>query len=417
MSQRPQSLGTGADILTGYLLSKKEKRVGTPEKPLSDLGLLSYRSYWTLAVNQFLATCSPEQKLTVEDIANATSITPDDVFYTLRHQHLIKTVAPSSPKRVSVKNTGRGRGIGGKRQVDEDAEVLEIPRQYRIEWNPTTIQTAVRRWNDKGYLTLKPEQLKWSPFLTTRAHGLAIDVAAIAIPLQPASDPYAENLATPSLEQSGSTTPDLLGPTDVDRLGLFDDDQPVRGNGVPSPPLVALDRTALKGDESVLEDQASSDGRLRATRGSSATTSPLSSTYATPTVEKGDVFGHLNGSSVPLKRTRTAELAANDEARKRQKLTRSSPGRTLRSSPGRSSPRAGRSPTRSSRRIQEIVTAEGDLAPEASLSNGADLNGTESDAGPYSAATDPDLDAEGEEEDVDAEGEEEDDDGMPGVSY
>lgn len=43
-----------ADMSPGYLLSKKEGRVGGPERPLSGLGEVTYKKYWQLSVFGFL---------------------------------------------------------------------------------------------------------------------------------------------------------------------------------------------------------------------------------------------------------------------------------------------------------------------------------------------------------------------------
>ena len=47
----------------GYLLSKKEHRAGSPEKPLSALGALGYKNYWTLSLMRYLQTASLNPRL------------------------------------------------------------------------------------------------------------------------------------------------------------------------------------------------------------------------------------------------------------------------------------------------------------------------------------------------------------------
>lgn len=56
------------NFLSGYLLTRVECKIGSPEKPLSDLGLISYRSYWKDVLLAYLCSRSGST-LSVKDIS------------------------------------------------------------------------------------------------------------------------------------------------------------------------------------------------------------------------------------------------------------------------------------------------------------------------------------------------------------
>lgn len=67
-----------------YLLSQKEQKVGSPEKPLSDLGAIGYRTYWSSVILHFLQNhLKTNSFVSIMDITTATSILPEDVINTL----------------------------------------------------------------------------------------------------------------------------------------------------------------------------------------------------------------------------------------------------------------------------------------------------------------------------------------------
>ncbi|KAH8119103.1 acyl-CoA N-acyltransferase [Phellopilus nigrolimitatus] len=71
-----------------YELSKKEGKLGSPEKPLSDLGLLGYRAYWAGTIVELLL--STQDELSIDDIAQKTAITHTDVMNTCTTLQLFK---------------------------------------------------------------------------------------------------------------------------------------------------------------------------------------------------------------------------------------------------------------------------------------------------------------------------------------
>ncbi|XP_059176526.1 histone acetyltransferase KAT7-like isoform X2 [Physella acuta] len=72
-----------------YLLSKVEEKVGSPERPLSDLGLLSYRSYWKDVLLEYLHKYKG-QEICIKDVSQETAINANDIVSTLQALGMLK---------------------------------------------------------------------------------------------------------------------------------------------------------------------------------------------------------------------------------------------------------------------------------------------------------------------------------------
>ena len=71
-----------------YELTKRENKLGSPEKPLSDLGLLSYRAYWAETIIDLLL--KTDEDISIEEIAQKTAITHGDVLHTCMALNMLK---------------------------------------------------------------------------------------------------------------------------------------------------------------------------------------------------------------------------------------------------------------------------------------------------------------------------------------
>lgn len=87
-------------IAFSYELSKKEEKVGSPEKPMSDLGQQAYKPYWNSTIVDFLYQQSRYQeengggagRLSIMDISKKTSIMAEDIIFTLNQLGILKFI-------------------------------------------------------------------------------------------------------------------------------------------------------------------------------------------------------------------------------------------------------------------------------------------------------------------------------------
>ena len=75
-------------IAFSYELSRRESKMGTPERPISDLGLVSYRSYWVYALLEILH--KHRGSISVQELSERTAFRTDDIVKTLQAFNLIR---------------------------------------------------------------------------------------------------------------------------------------------------------------------------------------------------------------------------------------------------------------------------------------------------------------------------------------
>lgn len=117
-----------------YLLTRVEEKTGSPEKPLSDMGLVSYRSYWRLVLCTMLL--NRKKPLSIAYISDHTGMTADDVVSALE----------------------------GMRAIVRDP----VTKTYALRLDYEFFQQYIVNHEKKGYERLNPEALIWVPYVMGR---------------------------------------------------------------------------------------------------------------------------------------------------------------------------------------------------------------------------------------------------------
>ncbi|KAF1984184.1 hypothetical protein K402DRAFT_336955 [Aulographum hederae CBS 113979] len=119
-----------------YLLTRVEQKTGSPEKPLSDMGLLSYRAYWRLILCHHLL--DQNQPLSIVNISERTGMTPDDIVSALE----------------------------GLRALVRDP----ITKTYALRLDRKYFKEYIERHDSKNYPKINPDRLVWVPYVMGRGN-------------------------------------------------------------------------------------------------------------------------------------------------------------------------------------------------------------------------------------------------------
>lgn len=168
--KRPSSMNNVSCILTlpihqrkgygnllidfSYLLTRVEKKTGSPEKPLSDMGLVSYRNYWRLQLSYLLI--DQKEPLSIAGISDKTGMTADDI------------VAALEALRALVRDP--------------------VTKKYALRLDYDYFKQCIESWEAKNYVRLNADALIWTPYVMGRSNLATYDRAPPISTVAPRED-------------------------------------------------------------------------------------------------------------------------------------------------------------------------------------------------------------------------------------
>lgn len=142
-----QRKGYGKFLISlSYGLSRIENKIGSPEKPLSDLGKISYKSYWTEVLIKLLSSMCNSQSgsvtIPVAEVSVLTCIKQADIISTLRTLELIRYIKGTY---VISCNTRIIDAIQTQLVERESVNNYQLYDHTKLKWTPIQFPKEVNR--------------------------------------------------------------------------------------------------------------------------------------------------------------------------------------------------------------------------------------------------------------------------------
>ncbi|KAF2130407.1 hypothetical protein P153DRAFT_422321 [Dothidotthia symphoricarpi CBS 119687] len=207
-----------------YLLTRVERKTGSPEKPLSDMGLVSYRKYWRLVLCEELL----EQKgpISIAAISERTGMTADDIVSALE----------------------------GLRALVRDP----VTKKYALRLDLNYFKQYIEKCTAAGNPTVKAECLVWTPYVmgrlgqyedgpTLHAVQQRDDIEDEDIPAQTPEEGVQIAEAAKANNSTNNSTPALAD--DTEPTPDIPQEDSINGSPAPATPLANGSTIALAGSQ------------------------------------------------------------------------------------------------------------------------------------------------------------------------